>query len=144
MGRAGYSSKSIVPQTVGSGSNGAAASQSIGASVTNQVISVPSFRIPEDLNTRLRITILVASSTVAVGITAKLQVRISGSAGWVDSKTVAITTGASNTLFEIKFLETIAGDQTYLPLPPEGRLVITSGAGDSCVITNAWATDTSI
>lgn len=140
----GYSTKSIVPPTTGSAATGAAASQSIGASVTNQVISVPSFRISNFLQDNFIVKILVASSTVAVGITAKLQTRMSVDAGWEDSKTVAITTGASNSLFTIKLLSTVAGDQTYLPLAPEGRLVITTGAGDSCVITNAWITTTSM
>lgn len=112
-------------------------SQSIIASQTAQAIS-DNFGIPWEFSTNYIVAILVTSSTVTNSIVAKLQTRLSSEAAWRDSKTVAITTGASNTTFHITLLDAVAGDQALLPLMPQGRIVITTGVGDECVIAKIW------
>lgn len=68
--------------------------------------------------------------TVGTGITAKLQTAVGST--WQDAKTVAITATGR---FYIKLNIEVAGDQTYLPLLNKGRLVITSGSGDTVTIS---------
>lgn len=103
--------------------------QSIAASQTNQVIS-KEFPISAGGSKNIVIKIKVSAATVAAAITAKLQTALNGD--WVDSKTVSITAGAND--FYIKLNVQTAGDQTYLPLLNKGRLVITTGAGDSATL----------
>lgn len=96
---------------------------------TNQVVSKA---YPITANGALHHVVkLVASGVTVVGtITAKLQTAIGND--WVDSKTVAIN---ANGNFYIKLNVEVAGDQTFLPLLNQGRIVITTtNAGDAATI----------
>lgn len=106
------------------------AAQVIGASVTDTVIS-DEFNISDHDSLYFRARVKTSATTVAVGITVKLQTNSHKDGTWLDSKTVAVTT---NGTFEIKLLPEVAGDQTFLPLLGLGRLVITTGAGDAVTI----------
>lgn len=106
------------------------ASQAVAASQTNQVVS-DLFKIADPAY--LIIDITVNPAVVATGITAKLQDSMDNTL-WVDKKTVSITAVSSDTLFVIKLLPDVAGDQASLPLRPTGRIVVSTGAGDSCTI----------
>lgn len=77
----------------------------------------------------LVVAVKCSAVTVAVAITAKLQTGVDGN--FFDSKPVSVT--ADGTFF-IKFLPERAVDQTYLPLLSRGRVVITTGAGDTATI----------
>ena len=100
----------------------------IGASETNTIISEVE-RITGD-PTRLIIDIRApqADTTIVNGITAKIQTS-SGNGVWVDNKTVAIADDAD--IYVIKLLADIAGDQTFLPIRPLLRVVVSSGVGDT-------------
>ena len=80
---------------------------------------------------------ITASSVTDAGadssIIAKLQSRYSATGGWEDSKTVVI---AGNDTYTIKLLPQVSGDQQYLPLRPEIRVVVSSGAGDAATISS--------
>lgn len=123
----GYLSKQILKQ---------GGSQLVGASATNTVIS-DEFRVTSAGALNTRIDVVAGSVTVGTGITAKLQhapyIKADGTADWVDSKTVAI---AGNGLVTIKLLATDANDHQYLPLRPHGRVVLSTGAGDTATITD--------
>ena len=103
------------------------ASITVGASATKTPVS-NEFAITNP--TRLLAYITASGVTVTTAISAILQTK-SGSASWQDSKPVSITT---NGTFTIKLLDTIAGDQTYLPLGQRCRLVITTGTGDAVTV----------
>lgn len=109
--------------TLGSG-------QVVGASQSNIPIS-KEYRITSWGSLRQQIAVKASAVTVAAGITAKLQTSIDGGTTWVDSKTVAVS---ANGVFYIKLLETVAGDQTYLPLLNTARVVLTTGAGDTATV----------
>jgi hypothetical protein len=95
------------------------------ASQTNLVVS-NDFPITAGGATRgFCLKLKVSAVTVAAAITAKLQTAIGDD--WVDSKTVTVTADGS---FYIKIL----ADNTYMPLLNKGRLVITTGAGDTATI----------
>lgn len=142
MASSGYSSKQVIKGYPTSA--GAVPSIDVGANASGQVLT-GTFRVGIDQAAKgLVVGILVSTSTVGTGMTAKLQHRISRDAAWLDSKTVAITTGASNTMFYIKLLDTVAGDQAYMPIMPECQVVVSSGAGDSATITGIWATCESV
>jgi hypothetical protein len=97
----------------------------IGASQTDAAISEP-FVITANGSKALVVKIKVSAATVSSGITAKLQTGIDQE--WVDSKTVAISaTGA----FYIKLLAENSSDQSFLPLLRSGRIVVSTGSGDS-------------
>lgn len=106
------------------------AGQVVGASATNTPIS-KEYRVTSWGALRQQIAVKASAVTLAVAITAKLQTSIDGGTTWVDSKTVAVT---ANGVFYIKLLETVAGDQTYLPLLNTARVVLTTGAGDTATI----------
>lgn len=76
------------------------------------------------------VKIVAASVTSSTGITAKLQTAIG--TDWVDTKTVAITI---NGPVYIKLNVEVSGDQTFLPLLSQARLVVSSGSGDAVTIT---------
>lgn len=103
--------------------------QSLAASQSNQVIS-KEFPITAGGSKNLVVKLKVSAATVAAGITAKLQTSLNDD--WVDSKTVAVTAGAND--WYIKLNVEVTADQTYLPLLNKGRLVISSGAGDSATL----------
>jgi hypothetical protein len=98
---------------------------SVGASETNKVVS-QEFPITRAGSLNLVIAIKTSSTTVTNAITAKLQTGLQ--ANWEDAKTVSIT---GDDWFFIKLNVEVAGDQTYLPLLPQGRLVVTTGADDA-------------
>lgn len=102
--------------------------QTVGASQTDQVVS-KIYPITAGGSIHHAVVLDVSAVTAATGITAKLQTGIGST--WQDSKTVAIT---GNGRFYIKLLAEAAGDQTYLPLLRNGRVVITTGAGDSVTV----------
>lgn len=134
MSRAGYSSKTLMP--VGTTSIAVAASQ------TNLQVGKDFIMSADMLATGFTFAALVSTSTIAAAANLKLQTRISADAAWRDSKTVSITTGASNTTFYCSLLDTVAGDQTLLPLLPQARIVATTGIGDSFTIIGLWAAST--
>lgn len=70
-----------------------------------------------------------SAATITTAITAKLQTAIG--ATWVDAKTAAVTASGD---FYIKVLPTVTGDQAFMPLLNKGRLVLTTGAGDSATV----------
>lgn len=106
----------------------AAPGQVVGASATNSVVS-KEYPITAGGALNCVIKIKCSAVTVAAGITAKLQTAIGSD--WVDSKTVAVSATGS---FYIKLQTALAGDQTYLPLLNKGRVVLTTGAGDTATI----------
>jgi hypothetical protein len=111
-----------------------AAGASVGASATNQAIT-KSFAVSDQDSRTISIDIKYSTATVATGITAKLQSSFDNGTTWIDSATVAITAG-SNTYKSIVLDIAKAADQTYLPLRPLARVVVSSGAGDSATITS--------
>ncbi len=130
MSRSGYTSKNV-RANIGS--------VAVAASQTDSEIA-PSFSIRGDLSRGIVIDIEASVVTVGAGITAKLQVRQSNEQAWIDSKTVSITaTGTSS----IKLLDTVAADQTHLPLRPVARLVVTTGAGSAITIDKIFVLETS-
>lgn len=102
-----------------------------GATLTDTPISLP-YPITAGGALNCVLKIKTSAATVATGITAKLQTGLGGD--WVDSKTVAITAGAGK--FYIKLQAPVAGDQAFLPLLGAGRVVVTTGAGDSVTVTS--------
>ena len=63
--------------------------------------------------------------------TLKLQVRFSKDQDWIDTKSATVT---ADGIFTIKFLDTVAADQQYLPLRPQGRLVATTTSSDAFTV----------
>jgi len=104
----------------------------IGASATNSVVS-RTFPITARGALHLVLAVDTSSTTVATGITAKLQTAIGDT--WVDSKTATIS---GDGRFYIKLNVEVAGDQTYLPLLSQGRVVVSTGAGDAVTIDKVW------
>jgi hypothetical protein len=107
--------------------------KTLGASETNTVVS-ESFRIND---CRMLVVDFYVSAVTDGGsdssVTATVQ-STSGGGNWVASKASAAIT--STGWKSITLLETVAGDQTYLPLRPIIRLVATTAAGDSLTITD--------
>ena len=77
------------------------------------------------------IDITIQDAVITTGITAKLQTK--NGEVWQDSKAVAIT---GNGTFYIKLNSKNEEDQQYLPLLQVGRIVISTGEGDSGVIAS--------
>jgi len=115
---------------------------SVGASVTKQVISNV-MRVSAQDSLHCKFNVVVSASTVAVGINVILQ-HFDG-LGWVDvdgtnykiSIPNAISAAASNYL-EINLDPSKVGNN-YI-IYPSCRLVITTGAGDSCKIDSIYKT----
>ena len=63
--------------------------------------------------------------------TLKLQVRFSKDQDWINTKSATVTADGT---FTIKFLDTVAADQQYLPLRPQGRLVATTTSTDAFTV----------
>lgn len=94
--------------------------------VTKSAVSLEGRVLPEG-SRAFRVDIKVSGVTVVGGINAILQHQ-TADLGWEDTKTIAITT---NDVVSAKFLDTVAGDQTYLPLRGKVRVVCTTtNAGD--------------
>lgn len=130
MSRAGFTTKDL-RKNLGS--------ITVGASQTDVEIG-PAFAIRGDLITAFLVDIESSAFTLGAGITVKLQVRSSNLQAWADSKTASATAVGTTT---IKLLDTIAGDQTFLPLKPQARVVVTTGAGSSITVSNIFALETS-
>lgn len=104
-------------------------SQVVGASATDTPIS-KEFKITSAGARMLVAAVKVSAVTVTTGITAKLQTTM-GELSYVDSKTATIS---SNGTVYIKLLAENSSDQTYLPLLNKGRIVLTTGTGDTATI----------
>lgn len=87
---------------------------------------------------RLNILIAIVTGDVTVGtaITAKLQTSLDGGTTWKDAKTV--TLAADTTTYDISLNVQVTGDQTYLPLRPLGRIVVSTGSGDTSNVTAVY------
>lgn len=107
---------------------------SVGASETDSPVT-NEFHITGPGSIQMVLDIRVTAATVAAGITAKLQTTssIDGVTDvWENSKTVAIT-AAGRFLIRLHPADDTA---TAAPLRAKGRLVISSGAGDSATISH--------
>jgi hypothetical protein len=104
----------------------------VGASETNRVVS-RNWAVSSDGALNCVIAIDCEDVTDTTEITAKLQTAIGDV--WEDSKTVTIT---ANDRYYIKLNIEVAGDQTYLPLLNECRLVVTTGTGDAVTVTGVY------
>lgn len=105
--------------------------QVVGASETNLPIS-KEFPISAG-GARMLVVAITTGANVGTA-TAKLQTAVYG-AEWEDSKTVTLTAGAGD-VFYITLLDTKAGDQTFLPLFDKCRVVITTAAASSSIISS--------
>lgn len=108
----------------------ASTSQVIGASETNTVVSeVLSIHNPS----RILVDITASSTTIATGVTAKIQ-DSSDKSTWFTKGSAGNVAIAGDSTYSINLLDTVTGDQAELPLRPFVRVVITSGAGDEATI----------
>jgi peptidoglycan hydrolase-like protein with peptidoglycan-binding domain len=86
------------------------------------------------LFTKGRVDITASGVTVVGSISVILQHSSDGII-WTSTKTAAV---AANGQVSLQFLDTVAGDQTHLPLRPLLRLVATTtDAGDEVTISYA-------
>ena len=106
------------------------AGTTVGASETETVVS-KTFGFTAGGSLNCRIDFDTDNTTVAVGITAKVQHSSDGTT-FSDTKSVAVSGDGE---FSITFNVQVAADQQYLPLKKQGRLVITTGVGDTVDIT---------
>lgn len=110
----------------------------IGASETNTALTNV-FPISAQDSRTITVDIVYDDAVAATGITAKLQTTFDNGTNWIDSGTVAITGAVATTTVKTIDLDiAIAGDQALLPLRARGRVVISSGAGDSATIDEVW------
>lgn len=104
----------------------------VGASETNTVIS-QSVGLSAQGSRNVRVDFKVSSTTVATGITAKLQYRSIET--WTDlagaNASVSITADGEYSLTQC--IERSA-DQPNMPLKKQLRLVITTGVGDTVTV----------
>jgi len=108
-----------------------ATSISVAASQTNSVVS-ESFRINDPKT--LAVDFYVSAVTDG-GSDSSVIVKVQSSSGgdnWVDSKAAAAVT--STGWKSITLMAETAGDQSYLPLRPLVRVVVTTAAGDAITI----------
>lgn len=120
--------------------SGPATSVTIPASQTAGVLTgnaaSDGFAIPAFMAKGWCCDITVSATTVATGVTLKLQTRFSADQSWQDSSsTVSVANGFTGTK-TIRLLDTVSADQAYLPLRPLGRVVAVTGAGDSITVTS--------
>jgi hypothetical protein len=110
--------------------------QVVGASATKQIVS-EEFAITSGGALHLRIDVAALSVTAGAGITYTLQhssgVDQLGVEYWLDAKSASIT---ADGVVSLTFLVELAADQTYLPLCPKGRIVVTTGAGSAVTINS--------
>lgn len=106
----------------------------VGASETNTVISEV-LRITGDPRYLLvKVRAPAADTTVTNAITVTLQTSsgvhaTTGAHTWETSKTLSINDSSDN--YYLRLLPDVSGDQSFLPLGPFIRLVITSGVSDT-------------
>lgn len=105
------------------------ATQTVGASASNQVVS-KIYRLQNQDSLYHRVDIKAGAVTGAP--VAKLQHTFNG-IDWFDAKTVVLVTGTTNTL---TFMPEVVGDQAYLPLRTEARIVVSSAGGEAASITS--------
>ena len=99
--------------------------------VTAKPITLP---LSAGLFTKGRVDITASGVTVVGSISVILQHSSDGII-WTSTKTAAV---AANGQVSLQFLDTVAGDQTHLPLRPLLRLVATTtDAGDEATISYA-------
>lgn len=115
----GWSAKDVTLSTAGS--------QTVGAAATNTPISLEFPITAGGACLGFVVKAVFSAVTVGTAITAKLQTAIGSD--WVDSKTAAV---AANGAVYIKILS----DNTYMPLLNKGRMVLTTGAGDTATVTS--------
>jgi hypothetical protein len=112
-------------------------SQLVGASATNQEVSQV-FRItPEGAKDAMRIEVGASLVTSTTGITAKLQHFVNNA--WTDVASVAITVNGFASIL-INGRDTASGYFSQLPLGNKGRVVISSGVGDTVTIDSVLVT----
>lgn len=113
-------------------------STAVAASTTNAPISKVFPISATGGNTGIRIEVLVSTATSAAAITAKLQHAVSQSdpIAWSDVASVAVPTTASSTYYSIILNACDATDSPLFPLRPNGRVVVTTGVGDSVTVTD--------
>lgn len=92
-----------------------------------------SFPISADGAKNILVGVLVSDVTVATAISLKLQssLQVSDSSAWRTAKTASVTVDG---WVYLSLNVEAAGDQSVLPLGPAGRVVVTTGAGDSLSI----------
>lgn len=93
---------------------------------------------PTDKGVSGLVRVLVSAATVGSGVTLKLQglvgTKSDGTAVWEDSKTLAVVAPvAVETWLTIRLLDTVAGDQPFLPLAGTMRVVATTAAGGATI-----------
>lgn len=117
-------------------------SQSVLASQTAQVVS-REFAIRG--RTRLRVDVVTSAAVTAAAQTAKLQTAVAkdGSGDWIweTVKSVSITTNAGYKVWSLLVNPEVAADQSFLPLAPRGRVVVTTGIGDTSTVVQVTLTD---
>lgn len=114
-----------------------ASSTTVGASQTNSAISKPFVITAYGATKAIRVEVLVSAVTVAVGVTAKLQHAVKRDG---DTATWADVAGGSAALTTTGYASIILNacdstDSPAFPLRPNGRVVVTTGAGDSVTVT---------
>jgi hypothetical protein len=114
----GYTSRSQLLQ---------ATSQAVAASQTNQVVSEV-FTLTSADASRFRADLTAESTTGTV--TVMLQSSHDGTT-WIDGKDVSVADGTVT----VNYLPEVAGDQTYLPLPPLGRFAVTTAGASGTTIS---------
>lgn len=107
--------------------------QSVGASATNTPISLV---FPISAGGARMMAVSVTTSTTVGTVTAKLQTAMYGTE-WEDRKTVTLTAGAGD-VFYITLLDTLAGDQTFLPLFDKCQVVVTTAAASSVIVSKVY------
>lgn len=108
-----------------------ATGETISGIVTNRPITVEGFPITAGGATKgLIIKVKTSAATVVGTVTVKLQTALGPD--YRDEKTAVISAAG---IVYIKFLDTVAGDQAFLPLLNKGQVVLTTtNAGDSVTI----------
>lgn len=105
--------------------------QVVGASLTNEPISK---EFPVSAGGARMLTVAITTGANVGTVTAKLQTAVYGQE-WEDSKTVTLTAGVGD-VFYITLLDTKAGDQPFLPLYDKCRVVVTTAAASSTIISS--------
>lgn len=116
------------PRDVSLSSSGS--TQSVSASLTNEPISQV---FPISAGGARMMAVSVTTGTTVGTVTAKLQTAMYGTE-WEDKKTVTLTAGAGD-VFYITLLDTLTGDQAFLPLFDKCRVVVTTAAASSVVVS---------
>lgn len=104
----------------------------LAASLTDEPITEV-FRLEGLDATAFRIDFSASAVTGSIDI--KLQTRMSDDVAWADAKTGAI---AATGVTSLKLLDTVAGDQPFLPLGGQCRVVATSGAGEALTLDGVY------